>query len=103
MRIDTKCVLPLPANSSGAVVRHRPASDHSPESRGAVSGPTLQKAGKLEIFEETILPHLNAAYNLARWLLRNDQDAQDAVQEASLRAYRFFDGYKGGDAKAWLL
>jgi RNA polymerase sigma-70 factor (ECF subfamily) len=65
--------------------------------------PTSQKTAKLEIFEETILPHLNAAYNLARWLLRNDQDAQDVVQEASLRAYRFFDGYKGGDAKAWLL
>jgi RNA polymerase sigma-70 factor (ECF subfamily) len=63
----------------------------------------LQKTAKLEIFEETILPHLNAAYNLARWLMRNDQDAQDAVQEASLRAYRFFEGYKGGDAKAWLL
>jgi RNA polymerase sigma-70 factor (ECF subfamily) len=68
-----------------------------------VSGLTLQKSAKLEIFEETILPHLDAAYNLARWMLRNDQDAQDVVQEASLRAYRFFEGYRGGDAKAWLL
>jgi RNA polymerase sigma-70 factor (ECF subfamily) len=55
------------------------------------------------LFEEIVVPHLNAAYNLARWLLRNDDDAQDAVQEASLRAYRFFDGYRGGDAKSWLL
>jgi RNA polymerase sigma-70 factor (ECF subfamily) len=68
-----------------------------------VSGLTLQKSAKLEIFEETILPHLDAAYNLARWMLRNDQDARDVVQEASLRAYRFFEGYRGGDAKAWLL
>ncbi|HEV3333570.1 MAG TPA: sigma-70 family RNA polymerase sigma factor [Bryobacteraceae bacterium] len=68
-----------------------------------MSEPAFHKSGKLEDFEEIILPHLNAAYNLARWLLRNEQDAQDVVQEASLRAYRFFDGYKGGDAKAWLL
>src|ERR1035438_10092744 len=54
-------------------------------------------------FEEVILPHLNAAYNLARWLTRNEHDAQDAVQEAYLRAFRFFDGYRGGDGKSWLL
>jgi RNA polymerase sigma-70 factor (ECF subfamily) len=54
-------------------------------------------------FEEIVLPHLDSAYNLARWLMRNDVDAQDVVQEASLRAFRFFDGYQGGDAKAWFL
>jgi len=54
-------------------------------------------------FEQTVLPHLDAAYNLARWLLRNGQDAEDVVQEASLRAFRFFPGYSGGDARAWLL
>src|ERR1035438_3696609 len=54
-------------------------------------------------FEEVILPHLNAAYNLARWLTRNEYDAQDVVQEAYLRAFRFFDGYHGGDGKSWLL
>ena len=57
----------------------------------------------LELFEEVILPHLDAAYNLACWLTRNQVDAQDVVQESCLRAFRFFDGYKGGDPKAWLL
>lgn len=54
-------------------------------------------------FEEAALPHLNAAFNLARWLLRDDQGARDAVQEAYLRAFRFFDGFRGGDARPWLL
>lgn len=49
------------------------------------------------------LPHLDAAYKLARWLTRNDQDAQDLVQTAFLRAYRFMDGYHGDGARAWLL
>jgi RNA polymerase sigma factor (sigma-70 family) len=54
-------------------------------------------------FEELIMPHLDAAYNVARWMTRNSDDAQDIVQEAYVRAYRFFDGYHGGSAKAWLL
>lgn len=58
---------------------------------------------KLRLFEEVILPHLNAAYNLARWLARNEDDAQDVVQEAYLRAFRFFDSYRGENGKAWLL
>jgi RNA polymerase sigma-70 factor (ECF subfamily) len=58
---------------------------------------------RLRLFEEVILPHLNAAYNLARWLTRNEYDAQDVVQEAYLRAFRFFDSYRGGDGKSWLL
>jgi len=73
--------------SDAFVVNH---SEINPESR-------------LRLFEEIVLPHLNAAYNLARWLTRNEHDAQDVVQEAYLRAFRFFDGYKGGDGKAWLL
>jgi RNA polymerase sigma-70 factor (ECF subfamily) len=53
-------------------------------------------------FEKQVLPHLDAAYNLARWLTRNDQDAQDVVQDAILRAYRFFDGLRG-EPRPWLL
>ncbi|GLV60826.1 hypothetical protein KDH_76450 [Dictyobacter sp. S3.2.2.5] len=54
-------------------------------------------------FEQLILPHLDAAYNLARWLTHNDQDAQDMVQEACLRAFRFLQGFRGGDSRVWLL
>src|ERR1700693_3869710 len=54
-------------------------------------------------FETLVLPHLDAAFNLARWLLRSRADAEDAAQEALLRAYRFFHGFHGGDARAWLL
>jgi RNA polymerase sigma factor (sigma-70 family) len=54
-------------------------------------------------FEQQLLPHLDAAYNLARWLTHNEQDAEDVVQEAYLRAFRFFVGFRGGDARAWLM
>ena len=54
-------------------------------------------------FEAVVLPHLDAGYALARWLTRNDADAADVVQEACLRAFRYFDGFRGGDAKSWLL
>ena len=54
-------------------------------------------------FELVVLEHLDAAYNLARWLMRNPDDAEDAVQDACLRAFQAFDGYAGGSAKAWLL
>jgi RNA polymerase sigma factor (sigma-70 family) len=54
-------------------------------------------------FEETFLPHLPSAYNLARWLTHNGHDADDVVQEAYLRAIRSFSGFRGGDGRAWLL
>jgi RNA polymerase sigma-70 factor (ECF subfamily) len=54
-------------------------------------------------FEQLVLPHLNSAANLARWLLRNRADSEDVVQEAMLRAFRHFDQFRGGDARAWLL
>jgi RNA polymerase sigma-70 factor, ECF subfamily len=54
-------------------------------------------------FETVVLPHLDAAYALARWLTRNDADAADVVQEACLRAFRYFDSYREGDAKSWIL
>jgi RNA polymerase sigma-70 factor, ECF subfamily len=54
-------------------------------------------------FESVVLEHLDAAHNLARWLLRNDQDAQDVVQESCMKALRAFDSYRGGDFRAWFL
>lgn len=59
--------------------------------------------GRLGRFEQTVLPHLDAAYSLARWLTRNDHDAEDVVQEAVLRAFRFFDSFQGGEPRQWLL
>jgi len=54
-------------------------------------------------FDTVVVPHMRAAYNLARWLTGNDSDAEDVVQEAYLRAFRFSDTYRGGDGRAWLL
>jgi RNA polymerase sigma-70 factor (ECF subfamily) len=54
-------------------------------------------------FEQLVLPHLDAASNLARWLVRSTPEAEDIVQEAMLRAFRSFDGFRGGDARPWLL
>src|SRR5215472_7137163 len=70
-----------------------------------ISGrPGLAEPVKIATFEKAVLPHLAAAYNLARWLLRNHQDAEDAVQEAYLHAFRSFDGFRGGsEGRAWLL
>src|SRR5437773_3462548 len=59
--------------------------------------------GDLTSFEAVMLPHLDAAHNLARWLLRNEQDAQDVVQEAFLRAFKSFGGFHGSNGRAWLL
>jgi RNA polymerase sigma-70 factor (ECF subfamily) len=54
-------------------------------------------------FEAIALPHVDAAYALARWMTRNDADAADVVQEAFLRAFRYFDSYRGDDARGWML
>ena len=58
---------------------------------------------ELASFEATMLPHLDAAHNLARWLMRNEQDAQDVVQEAYLRAFKSFSGFHGSNGRGWLL
>jgi RNA polymerase sigma-70 factor, ECF subfamily len=63
----------------------------------------MDPARKLALFEQTVLPHLNAAYNLARWLIRDPHDAEDLVQDAYLRAFRAFDTSQVQDGRAWLL
>jgi RNA polymerase sigma-70 factor (ECF subfamily) len=65
--------------------------------------PDHAESAELASFEQAMLPHLDAAHNLARWLLRNEQDAQDVVQEAYLRAFRSFAGFRGTSGRAWLL
>jgi RNA polymerase sigma-70 factor, ECF subfamily len=62
-----------------------------------------ERSVQIGSFTEVVLPHLNCAYNLARWLVRNGDDAEDIVQEAFTRALQYFDGFHGGDARAWLL
>jgi RNA polymerase sigma-70 factor, ECF subfamily len=54
-------------------------------------------------FQQVALPHMDAAYNLARWLTGDSQEGEDVAQEAFLRAFKFFDSYRGGDARTWLL
>jgi RNA polymerase sigma-70 factor (ECF subfamily) len=63
----------------------------------------LTEPTRLTEFERQILPHLDAAYSLARFLTGNDQNAEDVVQEASLRAFRFFDTFRGQNSRAWFL
>jgi RNA polymerase sigma factor (sigma-70 family) len=58
---------------------------------------------KARRFEQVVMPHLDAAYNLAYWITRSDADAQDVVQEACLRAFKYFDSFAGENAQAWLL
>jgi RNA polymerase sigma-70 factor (ECF subfamily) len=58
---------------------------------------------QLARFDQVVLPHLASAYNLARWLTRNAHDAEDVVQEAMLRAFKFFDSFHGGDGRTWML
>ena len=63
----------------------------------------LRGADERERFDREVLPHLDAAYNLARWLTRDDHDAEDLVQVAYLRALKFFGGFHGANSRAWLL
>jgi RNA polymerase sigma-70 factor, ECF subfamily len=65
--------------------------------------PDAAQEHELASFEAMMLPHMDAAHNLAKWLLRNEQDAQDVVQEAYLRAFKSFGGFHGSNGRAWLL
>ncbi len=67
------------------------------------TGKSSPEEAKARRFAEVALPHLDAAYNLARWIVRNPQDAEDMVQDAYLRAFKFLDGFRGEDGRAWLL
>jgi RNA polymerase sigma-70 factor (ECF subfamily) len=78
---------------------HRVSQSQSAEEK---DGGVLD-ARDTERFNLLVLPHFDSAFNLARWLVRNRTDAEDVTQEAMLRAYRFFGGFHGGDARAWLL
>src|SRR5512135_3155638 len=63
----------------------------------------LKEQDKQAQFEQTVLRHIDAAFNLARWMISNDQDAEDIVQESFLRAYKYFSSYQGGNSRSWLL
>lgn len=67
------------------------------------SEPHDAERAELASFEEAIMPHIDAAHNLAKWLLRNEEDAKDVVQEAYLRAFKSFSGFHGSNGRAWLL
>jgi RNA polymerase sigma-70 factor (ECF subfamily) len=67
------------------------------------SDPTIDVPADAQRFAQAVLPHVDAAYNLARWLSGDAQDADDIVQDACLRAFRLFGGFRGGDGRPWLL
>ena len=103
-------------NEAGVSETHRPVALYFPEHRHRTEGrPSnredaalaneipLLNPSQLVRFEQVVLPHLDSAYNLARWLTSNDHDAEDVVQDAYLRAVKFFASFRGGDSRPWLL
>jgi RNA polymerase sigma-70 factor (ECF subfamily) len=62
-----------------------------------------ESIAKAAMYERIVSPHMDAAWNLARWLVRDPHDAEDVMQEACVRAFRFIDSYRGGDPKSWVL
>jgi RNA polymerase sigma-70 factor (ECF subfamily) len=92
-----------PSIESISAANHSEAVRRRTRTRRRRGEASMFEQNQLPSFEKAVLPHLDAAYNLARWLMRNEQDAQDVAQEAYLRAFRFYPGFRGGDARAWLL
>ena len=88
---------------AGPAVRYKIIEIRSAWTRSRWRTLALAKEALSTRFELLVLPHLDSAYNLARWLLHDEQDAKDVVQEALLRAFRFFDQFRGMNARPWLL
>ena len=82
---------------------YRKWSKRSSSKETSLSKNPLFNPSQLARFEQVVLPHLDSAYNLARWLTGNEHDAEDVVQDAYLRAVKFFDSFRGGDARPWLI
>jgi RNA polymerase sigma factor (sigma-70 family) len=78
-------------------------SKRTPSEETLLTKDSLPSPDQFARFEQVVLPHLNSAYNLARWLTGNEHDAEDVVQDAYLRAVKFFDGFRGSDARPWLI
>jgi RNA polymerase sigma-70 factor (ECF subfamily) len=97
-----KIAMALPLITADASLTEHFESNRKIVKFAVVKNPEEQPTELLS-FEEAMLPHLDAAHNLAKWLLRNEQDAQDVVQEAYLRAFRSFSGFRGTNGRAWLL
>src|SRR6266496_378901 len=112
-----ECTVPRRSYDPWKIIMALPLkAEHASETEDFESRPNIVKftvvkeseqnhAQKAELisFEDMMLPHLDAAHNLAKWLLRNEQDAQDVVQEAYLRAFKSFGGFHGSNGRAWLL
>jgi RNA polymerase sigma factor (sigma-70 family) len=82
---------------------HKKWSKRSASEETPLSNDPLSNRSQLANFEQVVLPHLDSAYNLARWLTGNEHDAEDVVQDAYLRAAKFFASFRGGDARPWLI
>jgi len=97
--VETRAARRLFRHRSPAGIKRAGLQSRDGEGTNAFVG----DAEKLKRFETAVLAHLDAAHNLARWIVRDDAAAEDVVQEASLRAFRFFDGMHGASPKAWFM